>query len=99
MAFSARERRTSGPLRADPNHALNDPLQDPDLVGRLSGEFGTILTPFDTLADDRVRDYTRKEGTYVQPHMRSTPEREQEQQLVDLGQRQPVHRQAGNETS
>ena len=33
-----------------------------------------ILTASAALADTYVRGYTRRDGTYVQPHMRSSPD-------------------------
>ena len=33
------------------------------------------LAPIPASADESVRGYTRKDGTYVEPHMRSNPNR------------------------
>ena len=60
---------------------------------------GAVVLAAPVLADDYVKGYVKKDGTYVAPHMRSSPNSTKADKLVDERQLQPVHRQRGDERS
>jgi len=60
--------------------------------GRLSSDSRGGL-----LAEDvHVKGYYRSDGTYVQPHMRYTPDSSYNNKLVHVPEREPVHGPAGH---
>ena len=58
------------------------------------GALLSILS-FSALADQQVRGYTRKDGTYVAPHKRSSPNQHRFDNYSSQGNRNPYTGQKG----
>ncbi|HCC53468.1 MAG TPA: hypothetical protein DEQ20_00865 [Desulfobulbaceae bacterium] len=56
-----------------------------------------LITATTTFAADSVRGYTRRDGTYVQPHMRSDPNQRRYDNFSSQGNTNPYTGERGSE--
>lgn len=72
--------------------------QGGDLMKRLILALVALSVAAPAMAQVQVKGYTRKDGTYVAPHYRSSPQHDHGQ-LFNQGEREPLYRQGWDRRS